>query len=358
MTLKFQQRVDEIRDDVKQYTEGELRVPPSDSIIYTPLYIDILKEQRKDKPRIGLFGPSTVYGTTVKKGENTTAGVLQAEQPAYKVANLGLTGARFTETYAILSDVIDSIDYVVYEINYGIAVISDQESEVTVYPQLVAKLGHPGFDEWTAAFPEKQNEQARSQFQQDVEQHVLNEWPLYRDRDLLSFDHLKTRTTKERLRRIYQKWADGQGSESGMQPELTTAYVAMTKEQQAAVNDHFKELYAWKRPFDPKHSFGLYAMEQTLKLLKQHGKKVLFYTAPLDRELIDREQLLDWQEYSTVMAAYRQLIESYNYALVDFNQDGLTISHQYYHDPSHLLDEGSKQFGQILARKIRQQLLP
>jgi len=363
LTFIFQKNIDEVKREVLDYAQKELRVPLADSVVYMPFYTEYLRKHPADKPRIGLFGPSTVYGTTVMKSSKTTSGIIQMEQPEFEVANLGLTGARFTETYAILADVVDAIDYVVYEINYGIVVISDNEKDSVVYPQLVEKLGQFDFGEWSQSFPGKESSGFSTGLHKWVKQRVLNEWELYRNRDVLTYKNLKTRTSKEGARRLYQEWM-GAGStfddEKVPPPSLTTPYERMSQEQQHAINDHFGQLYKWQEPFDPSHSFGLFMMEQTLKLLKSHGKQVFFYTAPMDKQLINQEKLVDWQQYDQVMDAYRSLIELYQYSFVDFNQEdsGVQLDHSYYHDPSHLLDAGSKQFGELLSPLIAERLLP
>jgi len=363
LTVIFQKNIDEVKREVLDYVQRELRVPLADSVVYMPFYTEYLRKHSTDKPRIGLFGPSTVYGTTVMKSGNTTAGIIQKDYPEFEVANLGLTGARFTETYAILADVIDAIDYVVFEINYGIVVISDNEQDSVVYPQLVEKLGQFDFGEWSQNFPGKESSGFSTGLHKWVKQQILNEWALYRNRDVFTYKNLKTRTSKEGARRLYQQWmGEGSAFDKGKvsPPSLTTAYERMSKEQQHAIHNHFRQLYKWGQPFDPANSFGLFMMEQTLKLLKADGKQVLFYTAPLDKQLIDQEKLIDWQQYNEVMRAYQSLIESYQYPFVDFNQDDsrVQLDHSYYHDPSHLLDPGSKQFGELLSPLIADRLLP
>ncbi len=358
ITIKFDAYTNEVRQHVIEHANKENRVPPWDAVVYTPLYLEYLQKNKPDKPMLGLFGPSTVYGTTVRKGSNTTAGVIQEQHPEYQVMNLGLTGARFTETYAILAAAIEQVDYIVFELNYGIVVLSDKEPDVNVYPQLINKLETDLSRQWLDEFPEKNKDSFPSMPHRWFQQKVLNKWSLYKHRDVITYKNFKTRTPQERLRKLTEEWNSKlkAGKEPG--PSLMAAYVSMTPNQQKSINEHFKDLYNWEQPFDPDHSFGMFMIEQVLKLLKEHNKPALFYTAPLDRELIDQEQLLDWEQYNQVMETYKAMIESYQFSFVDFNKEGHPMPHTEYHDPSHLLDDGSHQFGQLLLQKVNDYLLP
>ncbi len=361
VTYMLQPKIDAKREEVLEYAARENRVPPWDAVVNTPFLIEQIRQQPPEKPMIGLFGPSTVFGTTVGKGSHTTAGVLQASEPDYEVVNLGLTGARLTETYAILASVIDQVDYVVYELNYGMVAVSDNEPDIVVYPQMLGKLGCGCLGGWLDDFPEK-NEGLPSYTHQWVQRNVLNKWSLYKYRDVISYDLGKTRTPKEKLRRLLDaEFATSDSESAEPAPSLSTPYIKMTKGQQELINGHFRDLYAWGQPFDSKHSFGLFAMEQTLELLKRSGKKALIYTAPLDRIMIDQAELLDWTEYDRIMESYRELVESYGYPFIDYNASDTELDHEYYHtqyhDPSHLLNEGSYRFGQELTQAVREQLL-
>jgi hypothetical protein len=365
VTYLVQPTIDKKREEVLQYAEKENRVPPWDAVVNTPFLIEHIQQHPPEQPMIGLFGPSTVFGTTVGKGSHTTAGVLQEQEPNYEVVNLGLTGARFTETYAILASVIDQVDYVIYEVNYGMVVVSDNEPDIVVYPQMLGKLNCGCLNGWLADFPEKNGGSLPSQTHQWLQRNALNYWSLYKYRDVLSYDLGKTRTPKEKLRRLLETEFAAQsseGSESAVPaPSLSTPYVKMTAGQQQLINEHFRDLYEWHQPFDEEHSFGLLAIEKTLDLLKEHGKPALIYTAPLDRKMIDQGGLLDWEEYDRIMDSYRKLVEGYGYPFVDYNSADAGLDHEYYHnqyhDPSHLLNEGSYQFGQVLAQTVQQQLL-
>jgi hypothetical protein len=324
--------VHDMKERVAAYAEKELRVPPFDSIVYTPLWIEHLRDQPKERPTVAFFGTSTVYGTTVRKGANTTAGVLQAHRPDVRVLNLGLSGARFTETYAIVSSVIDQIDVAVYEINYGMTVVMENEADPVVYPALVGKLG--GIPRgWVSRFPHKNADALPSDVHRWLADHALNRWTLYRDRDALSYALWKTRTPKEKIRRELLKREEAQSGKKTPADPLYRPYDRMPDDSKRRIDEGFRNLYTWKRPFDENGSFGLFMMRKTLDLLRMHGKKAVFYTAPLDRELIDKRKLIRWEDYRRVMKAYRQLVESYGYPFIEFNNGSNVVPHRYYRDP-------------------------
>ncbi|GAC42144.1 hypothetical protein [Paenibacillus popilliae] len=338
------------------YATKELRVPTYDSIVYTPLWVEYLKEQSNDgKQVIGMFGPSTVFGTTVKKGENTSAGVLQVHLKDSRVLNLGLAGGRFTETYALLASMIDNVDYVVYEINYGIAVVADNEPNVVVYPSLVEKLDQNIPRSWLDAFPDKNRQSLPSHTHNWVASHVLNQWTLYHDRDAISYWLFETRTPMEKISREIQKKENEKKRIKESYTPMYTAYDKMNDAQQEGIDNHYKELYHWNKPYDKDNSFGLFIIEKTLDLLQEHNKKAVFYSAPLDKEHITKKKLFNWNDYNTVMDAYQKLIESRGYPYIDFNKDkDNTIPHEYYRDPAHLIDKGNHMFGEILYGRLKE----
>lgn len=357
VTRYFEPTIDAVKARVAEYADRELRVPPYDMVVYLPLHLERIQQTQFERPTIGMFGASTVYGTTVSKGENTSAGVFQSHLPEYQLLNLGLTGARFTETYAVLASVVDKMDYVVYEINYGIVSASDNEEEVIVYPSLYQKMGQYIPLEWLDPFPEKDGSVIPSKAHQWVVRNVLNRWSLYHDRDVLVYERYKTRTGKEKLRREYQGWLDERLGTKEPGYSILTPFEKLSDKVQAKIVAHYRDLYSWKQPFDPDHSFGMTMIDQTLKLLQANGKKAVFYSAPLDLELIERESLIDWDRYREVMSSYKAMIESYGYTWIDFNLDGQPlIDHAYYHDPSHMVDEGNRQFGEILYEAVREEL--
>lgn len=354
LSIRANQAVEEMRQEVVTYAEKELRVPTYDAIVYTPLWVEYLKKHLDDGTRvIGMFGPSTLFGTTVRKGENTSAGVLQAHLKDSRVINLGISGGRFTETYALLASMIDKVDYVVFEINYGIVVVSDNEPYVVVYPTLVEKLGQPIPRSWLADFPDKNRESLPSNAHNWVTSRLLNQWTLYHDRDAISYRLFKTRTPMEKIRQEVQK---NENERKGIEESYTpmyTAYDNMNDAQQEGIDQHYEELYRWNKPFDPDHSFGLFMIEQTLDLLEEHQKQAVFYSAPLDKEHIADKKLFHWSEYTEAMGAYQKLVESRGYPFIEFNQEPInTIPHEYYRDPAHLIDQGSHRFGEILYTRM------
>lgn len=350
------QVVEQMRQEVVTHAKKELRVPTYDSIVYTPLWVEYLKEQPNDgKKVIGMFGPSTVFGTTVKKGENTSAGVLQVHLKDSRVVNLGIAGGRFTETYALLASMIDNVDYVVYEINYGIAVVSDNEPNVIVYPSLVEKLDQNIPRSWLDDFPDKNRQSLPSDIHNWVTSHFLNKWTLYHDRDAISYRLFKTRTPMEKIRREIKKKEDEKKGIKESYTPMYTAYDKLKDAQKEGIDKHYKELYRWNKPFDKDNSFGLFMIEKTLDLLQEHDKKAVFYSAPLDKEHIAKKKLFNWNEYTKVMGAYQKLIESKGYPYIEFNKDkNNTIPHEYYRDPAHLIDKGNKMFGEILYKRLKE----
>ncbi|REK55372.1 MAG: hypothetical protein C6W55_09915 [Thermobacillus sp.] len=348
--------VQDMKAQVAAYAEKELRVPPYDAVVYTPLWIEHLREQPKERPTVAFFGTSTVYGTTVIKGVNTTAGVLQAHRPDVRVLNLGLSGARFTETYAIVSSMIDQFDVAIYEINYGMTVVMENEEEPVVYPALIGKLGGIPRD-WVSRFPHKHADALPSGVHRWVADHALNRWTLYRDRDALSYALWKTRTPKEKIRRELSKRDEVRTGNKRPADPLYKPYDQMTDDSKRRIDEGFRNLYTWKRPFDEESSFGLFMIGKTLDLLRAHGKKAVFYTAPLDRQLIDNRKLIRWEEYRRVMNAYRELVESYGYPFIEFNSGGNIVPHRYYRDPTHLTDEGNRLFGETLIKHIPSDIL-
>ncbi|MCM3785545.1 hypothetical protein M3231_21465 [Neobacillus mesonae] len=354
ITLWADQVVEEVEQEVVAHAEKELRVPAYDSIVYTPLWIEHLQKLPDDnKSWVGLFGASTVYGTTVKDSSNTTSGVLQVHLYDKRVLNLGLTGGRLPETYAILASVIDKVDYVVYEINYGILALTDNEPDVSIYPSLLSKLDQNIPRSWLEGSPNKDEQSVPNAVHDFITTDILNHWTLYHDRDVLTYDLLRTRTSLEKLRReITAARNERQGIETTYTPPFTP-YDKLNEEQQAGIVDHFTALYTWEKPFDADSSFGLSMMEKTLDLLDQHDKKAVFYTAPLDKDLITRNNMLNWTDYFKVMGAYQELIESHGYPFIEFNKGGSNlIPHEYYHDSSHMVDEGSRLFGEILYERL------
>ncbi|KKO52559.1 hypothetical protein [Paenibacillus sp. DMB20] len=347
--------VEKMKQDIAEHAEKELRVPAYGSIVYTPLWIEYLREHPVgNKPVVGMFGPSTVYGTTVKESRNTTAGVLQANMKNKRVLNFGLSGARLTETYAILASVVDDIDVAVYEINYGILPATDNEPEVAVYPVLLSKLDQNIPRSWLDPFPKKDKGSVPSAVHNRVTTGILNQWTLYHDRDVLSYRYLKTRTPTEKLRRDIQTIRDRR---KGIAPTYTPpfkSYDELKTRQQEEIVKHYADLYKWEQPFDSSSSFGLFMMGKTLDLLDHHRIQAVFYSAPLDNQLISERQLLNWNEYDTVMGAYRQLIESRGYPFIEFNHEAVNVvPHEYYHDTSHLIDKGSAVFGEILLERLK-----
>lgn len=354
VTLWADHVVDKMKHDVVEHAEKELRVPQYDSIVLTPLWIEHLQEQTFDKPVIGMFGASTVYGTTVKDAWNTPAGILQVHLTDKRVLNLGLSGARLPETYAILSSIIDKVDYVLYEINYGILPITDTDPSVSVYPALMSKLGQNIPRQWLDGFTQKDKESVPSSVHNAVTTGILNHWTLYHDRDVINYRYFKTRTTTEKLRREVKKVRDAkQGIVSTYIPPYR-AFDKLKEDQQADIVEHYTSLYAWEQPFDKNNSFGLFIMEKTLDLIDEHQKKAVFYTAPLDKHVVNEHEMINWDEYNKVMGAYQELIESRHYPFIEFNTEETNlIPHEYYHDPSHLIDEGSTLFGEILYERLR-----
>ncbi|GIP58375.1 DUF1574 domain-containing protein [Paenibacillus woosongensis] len=348
--------VDHMKEDVVTHAKKELRVPAYDSIVYTPLWIEYLNEQPDNgKQTVGIFGPSTVYGTTVMKGANTSAGVMQVHLKDKQVLNFGLTGGRFTETYAVLASIIDKIDYVVYEINYGIAVVSDNESNVTVYPSLITKLDQNIPRSWLNDFPDKNRQSLPSDIHNWATSHFLSNWTLYHDRDVISYKLFKTRTPMEKIRREIKSELDKKNGVTPSYAPMYTAFDKMQDKHKEEIEEHFKKLYTWNKPFNKDDSFGLFMIEKTLDLLQEHNKKAVFYSAPLDKEHLTKKKLLNWDDYNKVMGAYQELIESRGYFYIEFNKGkDNTIPHKFYRDPSHMLDEGNKMFGEILYKKLTQ----
>ncbi|MEK5059662.1 hypothetical protein BK126_20485 [Paenibacillus sp. FSL H7-0326] len=354
ITLWAGNAVEESEQAIVTYAEKELRVPAYDSIVYTPLWIEHLQAQPDDhKPWVGLFGASTVYGTTVRDSSNTTSGVMQVHLNDKRVLNLGLTGARLAETYAILASVIDELDYVIYEINYGILPLTDNDPEVTVYPSLLSKLDQNIPKSWLRHSPVKNEESVPNAVHDFMTTEILSHWPLYHDRDVLTYRLLSTRTSLEKLRReVAAERNERQGIVTPYTPPYTP-YEQLTAEQQAGIVNHFTNLYTWSKPFHAESSFGLTLMNKTLDLLDKHGKQAVFYTAPLDKDLITRHNMLNWTDYFTVMGAYQELIESRGYPFIEFNAGGSNlIPHEFYHDSSHMVDEGSRIFGEILYERL------
>lgn len=233
--------VDHMKEDVVTHAKKELRVPAYDSIVYTPLWIEYLNEQPDNgKQTVGIFGPSTVYGTTVMKGANTSAGVMQVHLKDKQVLNFGLTGGRFTETYAVLASIIDKIDYVVYEINYGIAVVSDNESNVTVYPSLITKLDQNIPRSWLNDFPDKNRQSLPSDIHNWATSHFLSNWTLYHDRDVISYKLFKTRTPMEKIRREIKSELDKKNGVTPSYAPMYTAFDKMQDKHKEEIEEHFK----------------------------------------------------------------------------------------------------------------------
>lgn len=355
ITVWAERIVDKVQEDVVSHAEENLRVPAFDAIVYTPLWVEYLKEQPKsDKPTIGMFGSSTVFGTTVKDGWNTPSGILQQHLHDKRVLNLGLSGGRLVETYAMIASMIDEVDVVVYEINYGILPITDNNPDVTVYPTILSKLDQNIPKDWVDGFSRKNKNSVPSAVHDLITTDLLNEWTLYHDRDVISYHFLKTRSSTEKIRREIQKIRD---KKQGIEPTYTplfSPYDKLKEHQQEAIVKHFTALYKWEQPFDKDNSFGLFMMEKTLDLLDQHKKKAIFFTAPLDKEFITEHDMLNWNDYNTVMGSYQDLIESRGYPFIEFNrEESSLIPHKYYHDPSHLIDKGSKMFGEILYERLK-----
>ncbi|WP_054958465.1 hypothetical protein [Paenibacillus dakarensis] len=346
--------VNTMKQDVVSHAEKELRVPQYDSIVLTPLWIEHIQEQGFDKPVVGMFGASTVFGTTVKEAQNTPSGILQVHLKDKQVLNLGLSGGRLVETYAILASVIDKVDFVLYEINYGILPATDNDAAVAVYPTLMSKLNQNIPRAWLDGFSRKDKESVPSSVHNAVSTGVLNHWTLYHDRDALSYRFFKTRSTTEKMRREIQKARDAkQGVKETYIPPFR-AFEKLKEDQQKNVVKHYKSLYTWEQPFDPNNSFGLFMMEKTLDLLEKHKKQAVFYTAPLDKQMIAEHNMLEWQDYHKVMGAYQTLIESRSYPFIEFNdEENNLIPHEYYHDASHLIDDGSTIFGEILYERLK-----
>lgn len=346
--------VEDVRQEVVEHAEKELRVPLYDSIVYTPIWLEYLQEQNFDTPVIGMFGASTVYGTTVKDAWNTPAGIIQVHLEDKRILNLGLSGARLAETYAILSSIIDKIDYVVYEINYGILPVTDNDPSVSIYPTLMSKLDQNIPRQWLNEFKHKDKESVPSKIHDTLTTGLLNHWTLYHDRDVINYRFFKTRTTTEYLRREVKKVRDAKQGIAATYIPPYRSFDKLKEHQQEEIVKHFTSLYAWDEPFDQSKSFGLFLMEKTLDLLDEHKKKAVFYSAPLDKQMIDEHHMLDWNDYHIVMGAYQELIESRNYPFIEFNKDESNlIPHEYYHDASHLIDDGSTIFGEILYERLR-----
>lgn len=355
VTLWADTVVENVKQDVVEHAEKELRVPAFDSIVYTPIWIEHLqKGLESDKPVIGMFGSSTVFGTTVKEGWNTPAGILQVHLKDKRILNLGLSGGRLPETYAILASIIDKVDYVLYEINYGILAVTDNDPGVSIYPTLMSKLNQNIPKKWLEAFPKKDKESVPSYVHDSVTTGILNNWTLYHDRDVISYHFLKTRTSTEKLRREINRIRDEKKGIQATYTPMFRSYDKLKEHQQEAIVKHFTSLYQWEQPFDKNHSFGLFMMEKTLDLLDEHEKKAVFYTAPLDKQMIAEHSMLQRNDYYTVMGAYQELIESRNYPFIEFNTGETNlIPHEYYHDASHLIDDGSTIFGEILYERLR-----
>lgn len=188
-------------------------------------------------------------------------------------------------------------------------------------------------------------------------ENVLSHWTLYRDRDALSYHYFKTRTPKEKIRREFVKWQETQTGKKAPVDSLYVPYDRMSDEGKRRIDEGFRELYVWRKPFNQKRSFGLFMMERTLDLLQAHVKKAVFYTAPLDYDLIANRKLFDWDDYGKVMGEYRKLVESRGFQFVEFNEGKNVVPHKYYRDPTHLTDEGSRKFGEILYDRIRDSVL-
>jgi hypothetical protein len=338
----------DMKEYVVSYADKELRVPAYDSIVYTPLWVEHLQSDLDgQKPVIGFFGSSTVYGTTVMKSANTSAGVFQSHLKDHRVLNLGLSGARFTDTYALVESMIDHVDVVVFEINYGMTVVSENEREPVAYPTLIGKLGNSIPREWLSAFPDKNQNSLPSRAHGWVASNVLNHFTLYRERDVLSYHFFKTRTPKEKIRRELEKQ---KGKVTPYDP-MYKPYDKMSTDSKKRIDKGFRALYHWNRPFSEQDSFGLFMIGKTLELIQKHNKKAIIYSAPLDYELINTRKMLDWSDYERVMGAYRKRVEEAGYPFIEFNNRRNVIPHRLYRDPTHLTDEGNKQFGEILFNK-------
>src|SRR5690606_35889570 len=118
------------------------------------------------------------------------------------------------------------------------------------------------------------------------------------DRDVISYKLFKTRTPMEKIRREIKKEQDKKNGVTPSYAPMYTAYEKMQDKHKEEINNHFKQLYVWNKPFDKDSSFGLFMIGKTLDLLQEHNKKAVFYSAPLDKEHINKKKLLNWEDYN------------------------------------------------------------
>lgn len=332
---------------LKPVFSNTYRLPEDQEMAWLPFYLETLENSKQ--PALVFIGSSPTYGIRIQDPQQTfpvaTLKALQASEPDlrdWQVYNISAKGFLLADQYFLLRKIINKADYFVIQINYHTFSPNLLRSTHIRHPELPEKLGVAVTEAEAALLGLRPSPPlALNTF---LRQGLSQIWSFYRLRELISVQWLG-HTPEGWVFAHYERLVGVQGGEM----EGNTPFLDLKPAQQMMVLRRYGQNAGFSLHPDNSEFQILRWMVQTLK---QAGKSALFIMGPLNVEVLDAYEVLDWKRYDAVVQSLRQVVEQGGSHWLDINRSQPLPADQFF-DMTHTLNAGGSALGQILATKLR-----
>lgn len=322
---------------------------PQSSVLGVNNYLGYIRESSHGV-KVVFLGDSTVGGFL--EGFQTALPFFYEQQwkernEAVKVYNLGLSAARPADMYLLLKEIIDEFDFVIIGVHFRFFLRRDLESGALAYPDLIRFL--PSITKADVS-QLGQGEMIPSFLARQIDRLLFNYWQFYRWRGLLKLILFKGEPRDflfNQYKNMLQWLRTGQRQNGKVQFGKAIPFDELSEDEKEFNVNYAREYYRFVGIDDGNPS--LIYLNKIADLLAAKKKKAFIYMVPLSRDLLDKYQLMDWEQYQSLVMRIKALINSDDTKFVDYNDNSL-LARQYYYNFDHLTKQGNEQFAHILFK--------
>ena len=305
---------------------------------------------RSGGPIVAFVGSSPTWGHRIKDPANTYPAAFGAAASVAgwpnRTYNFASNGQFLGDEYFIAKGLAPDADVVFVQLTYHTFNPVARKDAAVRYPEIPGLLGleiTPD-EAQLLGLPPSQAAAAQSAASRALSRH----WLLWRERDALDRrlfggkpqDRLTPRPAEKSL--LTSLPAGDEAGDTGF-----AAFEDLDPMKRMVVITRYSESSSFI--IDPGDS-DVRFLTMLAQMLREHGKKAVFFMAPLNRDLIEKYELIDPAQYAANVGLLRGVVTDAGFPFLDYNTGPVELPAASFADVSHTTDGGGRAFGALLYR--------
>jgi hypothetical protein len=305
-----------------------------DSSLFARNILAVIREEKGRK--VVVLGNSIIQGFSVKTNAETIPGFLERELNSISAAGLP------TRVYNAGNNAMPLADA-----HWAVADLAGGEISLFIVNVLYPTFSRPAAERRYFGFTERDPERGvvagvERWLSDGLYEHVA----LFRNKDYLSW-RLFGRHPRETIKFVWADMANRWGGNIVFpEEERYRSWENNRAGYNAARVDYLRRIFAVG---DVGGHVGLQQIEAICAEGKSQGAEVLFFTVPLNLDLIDEYDLMDWRAFDTFKSAVRRHARLGGGHFIDLTE---LIPSALFSDGWHMMSQGNKITGKALAEWI------